>query len=124
MSTIYSQEIYNEIVANKSFNEALIDEIYGSYDSMTFDDKLIAIEIIADLKLLNDEYNKYIIVYQQNVKTNKSKSQYIVIEGDTLQKIAYKYTGSIDNWQKIYLYNGLKDIKLTAGDIINIPEDL
>lgn len=118
----YTQEQYNDAISNKQYNEDLIAELYASYPTMTFDDKLIAMEIINNVKMMNDEYDKYIIIYQSKIKNDKRRTVYTVIEGDTLQRIAVKFSGNPNNWTKIYDYNHLNDIMLSPGDAIQIPE--
>lgn len=118
----FTPEVYNDAISHKKYNEDLIAELYASYATMTFDDKLIAMELISNLKILNDEYDKYILVYQSKIKNDKRKTFYTVIEGDTLQRIAVKYSGDANNWTKIYEYNHLTDTILSPGDSIEIPE--
>lgn len=45
----------------------------------------------------------------------------LVIEGDTLQKIAVKFYGNSNDWKKIYDYNNLSSTQLQAGTLLQIP---
>lgn len=117
-----NQEMYNDANTSKKYNEDLIAELYGSYPTMTFNDKMIAMELISNLKAINYEYDKYIIIYQNEIKNDKRRSFYTVIEGDTLQRISLKFSGDPNNWIKIYEYNHLIDIILSPGDSLEIPE--
>lgn len=119
----YTPETYNQVIINKSESLAVIDDLYAAYPTMTFDDKIIAMEIISNLKTINDEYDKYIIVYQMKAKDKNKKTSYTAIEGDTLPRIADKFTGDTGNWIKLYEYNNLNDTLLSAGDIILIPDN-
>lgn len=114
--------MYNDANTSKKYNEDLIAELYGSYPTMTFNDKMIAMELISNLKAINYEYDKYIIIYQNEIKNDKRRSFYTVIEGDTLQRISLKFSGDPNNWIKIYEYNHLIDIILSPGDSLEIPE--
>jgi murein DD-endopeptidase MepM/ murein hydrolase activator NlpD len=48
-----------------------------------------------------------------------SSVKHKVVKGDTIQKIAKKYHGDVD---EIISYNGLEDGKLTAGEMVIIPD--
>lgn len=48
-----------------------------------------------------------------------SSVKHKVVKGDTIAKIAKKYHGDVD---EIISYNGLEDGKLTAGEIVIIPD--
>lgn len=48
-----------------------------------------------------------------------SSVKHKVVKGDTIQKIAKKYQGDVD---EIISYNGLEDGKLIAGEIVIIPD--
>lgn len=120
----YSQELYTRIIEHKKELEEYISELYSGYDSFSFKDKIIAVEIIDDLKEIIFEYDKYIAAFQNISVASGSQREYVIIEGDTLPSIAAKTTGVFTNWLKIYKYNGLGDIKLIPGDILKIPEDL
>ena len=124
MSIEYTQDIYNDIVVAKKYNEELIEELYGAYATMTFNEKLIAMDVVDYLKSLNDEYDKYIIAYQRKIKEDRSQDEYIVVEGDTLPRISQMFTGSPDNWVKLFEYNELSDMVLTPGDTIKVPRTL
>jgi nucleoid-associated protein YgaU len=48
-------------------------------------------------------------------------SRHRVIDGDTLQRIAVKFYGSADNWNKIYTHNKLQTPVLVIGSVLEIP---
>jgi nucleoid-associated protein YgaU len=119
---VYAQEVYNAVSAQKTLNEQIISDLYNEYPSMQFSDKLVASELINELKKLNDEYTKYMLIYSMRVQSQKTKNDYIIIEGDTLPRIAAKTLGDQSKWQEIYNYNNLQDLLLVPGDVLKIPE--
>jgi nucleoid-associated protein YgaU len=119
---VYSQDVYNLVVETKEYNETYINELYAAMPSFTFMEKFKALQTIDALKTCNLEYEKYILTYQDQINVVKKKNEYVVLEGDTLQRIAYKTTGDIANWEKIYRLNNLQDILLSPGDILLVPE--
>lgn len=123
MATNYTSELYTKAVQYKQELEDYINELYVSYNNFTFEDKLVVISVIDDLKEVVLEYEKYIIAYQNSNNKTKTKNDYVVVQGDTLLGISYKTTGSIENWKKIYEFNNLTDIMLSPGTILEIPED-
>lgn len=124
MAINYNQETYNLIVETKKFNEEYIDELNATMNSKTFDDKLDAIKLLNALSEINIEYEKYIVVYNAKNKKPAPKTQYTVNQGDTLPRVAYLTTGSWQNWERIYVHNELNDLKLTAGQILEIPDGI
>lgn len=47
--------------------------------------------------------------------------RHLVVEGDSLQKIAIKYYNNADNWKRIYDHNKLRSTELQIGAILEIP---
>lgn len=120
---VYTQEVFNLVNDTIKYNEAYIKEIYASYAMFTQDEKKKALELINSLKMLNHEYEKYCIVYNQLYANDvKTQNEYVVIQGDTLPRVANKVFGDFSRWQEIYRHNNLSDIHLTPGDILRIPE--
>jgi nucleoid-associated protein YgaU len=105
-------------------NEAYINELYASFPHFTFEEKKDASEIIEALREINLEYEKYIAVYNYKNQKEKVKNQYIVIDGDTLPKIAHKTTNDWRNWEAIYLHNSLEDLILSPGLVLEVPDNL
>lgn len=48
-------------------------------------------------------------------------ARYLVKDGDTLQRIAVKFYGSADSWDRIYDHNKLQTSQLTRGQLLEIP---
>jgi len=120
---LYTTENYNNLVSLKDYLQSTINEFYVNYDNFVFDDKLIIAEIIDEYKTIIFELEKFIIIYNQIQTDIKIKNQYTVIYGDTLPRVALKSTGNVNNWKAIYKFNNLKDIFLTPGDTLDIPEE-
>lgn len=120
---VYSQEVYTTVVNQLKENENYINELYAAYNILNTDEKLQVLEIIDALKILNFEYEKYIIVYERSAKVGKTKTEYQVVEGDTLPRVALKTLNNQNRWQDIFNYNNLQDIVLSPGDVLKIPED-
>ena len=47
--------------------------------------------------------------------------RHVIKDGDTLQKLAFKYFGNSDNWEEIYDHNNLGDTILIVGNVLEIP---
>jgi hypothetical protein len=124
MAIILSKEIYNLIVNQKIENEQVIAEIYANFDNYTMDEKFNALDIIDNLNIANEEFQKYIVIYNARADNAKQSEEYIVLFGDTIQSIAQKVTGNYENWKKIMVFNKLSDIDIEPGTIILIPEDI
>lgn len=122
MAIIYSQDVYNLVTKTKQENEEYINELQATLNNSVFDDKIQILEEIDALKVINIEYEKYIIIYNSKLEKSPGKTKYTIMEGDTLPRIAHKITGDWRNWQEIYTYNDLNDLKLMPGDILEIPE--
>lgn len=116
--------LYNDVYATKIENEQLIEDLYASFDNFTAEEKMAAIEIIYNLKIINEEYTKYIVIYNQAVQPEIQSSEYIICYGDTIVSIAAKETGDFNNWKKIMEFNQLTDTNLVVGDVLMIPRDL
>lgn len=116
--------LYNEVIETKIENEQLIEDLYASFDNFTAEEKMAAIEIIYNLKVINEEYEKYIVIYNQFVSPDEVADEYIIIYGDTIASIAAKETGDYNNWKKIMEFNQLKDANLVVGDVLLIPRNL
>lgn len=119
---VYNKEVYQIVVDQLAENERAINELYGMFGVLSNSDQVAVANLIHELKVLNYEYEKYIIVYQSTASAEKVKNEYVVIQGDTLPKIAHRLLGDNSRWQEIYNYNNLKDVVLTAGDTLKIPE--
>jgi len=124
MTIILNKEIYNLIVNQKIENEQVIAEIYANFDNYTMDEKFNALDIIDNLNIANEEFQKYIVIYNARADNAKQSEEYIVLFGDTIQSIAQKVTGNYENWKKIMVFNKLSDIDIEPGTIILIPEDI
>jgi nucleoid-associated protein YgaU len=124
MAILLSKELYNDIVAEKLSNEKTIKDIYASFDNYTQEDKFIALEIVSNLNIINEEYAKYIAIYNSMVSDEKQSDEYIVTYGDTIHSIAQKMTGDYNNWKKLMRFNKLTDINLEVGQVILIPLDI
>lgn len=124
MTINFNKDIYNNIVKQKIENEQVIAQIYSEFDNYTQEEKLIALQNIDDFNIINEEFQKYIILYNQSVKNEKQSYEYIVIFGDTIQSIAQNATGDYNNWKEIMRFNNLSDINIEVGSIILIPENL
>lgn len=124
MSVILSKEIYNQIVNQKIANEQTIADLYANFENFTQEEKFTALEMITDFAIINEEFQKYIIIYNQSVQNEIHSSEYIVVFGDTIHSIAQKETGDYQNWKQIMEFNNLSDIRLEVGTIILIPRDL
>lgn len=118
------KSLYNDIYATKLENEQLIEDFYSSFDNFTAEEKMAAIEIIYNLKIINEEYEKYIVIYNNEVQPEVQSNEHIICYGETLQYIAAKETGDFNNWKKIMEFNQLSDINLIVGDVLLIPRDL
>lgn len=116
--------LYNEVYEAKIESEQLIEDLYASFNNFTAEEKMAAIEIIYNLKIINEEYQKYIVIYNQAVQPEVQSSEYIIIYGDTIASIAAKETGDFNNWKKIMEFNQLTDPNLIVGDVLLIPRDL
>jgi len=124
MAIILSKEIYNLIVNQKIENEQVIADIYANFDNYTMDEKFSALEIIDNLNIANEEFQKYIVIYNAKADNSRQSEEYIVLYGDTIQSIAQKVTGNYENWKKIMVFNNLSDVDIEPGTIILIPEDI
>lgn len=124
MSIILDKEIYNQVIAQKLANEQTITELYANFDNFTQEEKFIALDMITDFNIINEEFQKYIVIYNQSVQSENHSNEYIVISGDTIHSIAQKETGDYQNWKKIMEFNSLSDLELEVGTIILIPRNL
>lgn len=121
MTIEYTQSRYNQIVAAKIENENAINDLYANFDNFTQDDKFIALEIIDNLNIINEEFTKYIAVYNTIEQQLEQDLEYVVSMGDTILSIAQKMTGDYNNWKEIMRFNNLSDIDLEVGTILLIP---
>jgi hypothetical protein len=118
------KNLYNEIYKEKLENEQIILEFYQNFDNYTFEEKFAATEIITNLNIINEEYEKYITIYNNTILEDEQSQEYVTIYGDTFQKIAAKKTGNYNNWKAIMEFNGITDPIIESGTIIQIPENL
>jgi hypothetical protein len=121
MAIEYTQTRYNQIVAAKIANENAISDLYANFDNFTQDDKFIALEIIDNLNIINEEFTKYIAVYNTIEQQLEQDLEYVVSMGDTILSIAQKMTGDYNNWKEIMRFNNISDIDLEVGTILLIP---
>lgn len=124
MAVVYDKTSYNTVVSLKLQNENAISDIYANFDNFTQDEKYIALEIVDSLQVINEEFNKYIAVYNSIVQDDKRTDEYIVSMGDTIFSIAQKMTGDYNNWKEIMRFNKLNDINIEIGSVILIPQSL
>lgn len=124
MSINIDKNVYNDVVKYKTENEQLINDLYSSFNNFTNDELQAAIEIIYHLNIINEEYNKYIIIYNNTVASEEQSQEYITIEGDTFQSIAQHMTGDFNNWKQIMQFNDITDPVLDSGVTIQIPLNL
>jgi hypothetical protein len=115
---------YNEIYKEKLNNEQIIAEFYQNFDNYTFEEKFAATEIIGYLNIINEEYEKYITIYNNTILEDEQSQEYVSIYGDTFQKIAAKKTGNYNNWKVIMEFNGITNLLIEPGTTILIPENL
>ena len=54
-------------------------------------------------------------IYVEGIAEKLNKRQARVKSGDTLSKIALKYTGDANNWREILKHNGLTSDKIKPG---------
>ncbi len=118
------KSLYNEIYKEKLNNTQIIAEFYQNFDNYTFEEKFAATEIIGYLNIINEEYDKYITIYNNSILEDEQSQEYITIYGDTFQKIAAKKTGNYNNWKVIMEFNGITDPIVEPGTVILIPENL
>ena len=121
MAIEYTKSKYNEIISAKIANENSISDLYANFDNFSQDDKFIALEIIDNLNIINEEFNKYIAVYNTIEQSDEQDLEYVVSLGDTILSIAQKMTGDYNNWKEIMRFNNLSDIDLEIGSILLIP---
>lgn len=124
MAIILNKDIYNQVVAEKLANEQTIKDIYANFNNYIQEDKVIALEIVSNLNIINEEYQKYIVLYNRAITDERQSDEYIVIFGDTIHSIAQKMTGDYNNWKKLMRFNNLSDINLEIGQVILIPLDI
>lgn len=120
----YTAESYNHVVERKKEIEDYLNELYYSFDTLSFKDRMLSSQIIENLKTIVGEFDKYIISYQHQAKAALTKQEYVVIQGDTLPSIAQAILGDASKWMRIYTHNQLKDLVLSPGDILEIPEEV
>lgn len=124
MAIILNKDIYNQVVAEKLANEQTIKDIYANFNNYIQEDKVIALEIVSNLNIINEEYQKYITLYNRAITDERQSDEYIVVFGDTIHGIAQKMTGDYNNWKKLMRFNNLSDINLEIGQVILIPLDI
>jgi hypothetical protein len=121
MAIEYTKTKYNEIVSAKIANENAISDLYANFDNFSQYDKFLALEIIDNLNIINEEFNKYIAVYNTIEQSDEQDLEYVVSLGDTILSVAQKMTGDYNNWKEIMRFNNLSDIDLEIGSILLIP---
>lgn len=124
MSVSYDKNTYNSVITAKINNENAINDIYVSFDNFTQDEKFAALEIVDSLQIINEEFNKYIAVYNSIVQSENQINEYIITSNDTIFSVAQRETGDYNNWKEIMRFNKLSDIFIEVGTIILIPQNL
>jgi LysM domain len=120
-----SNEFYNKVVNFIIDAENYINKLYSDLEYVSSDsNRLQFLEEIEDFRILIDEYTKYKIIYESQKTDDDVLDEALVIDGDTLQSISAKFTGTHENWQRLYDFNDLSDVILEAGSTIKIPRDL
>lgn len=115
---------YNLVIEQKTKNEAIINEIYANFNNYVPDEQYIMLDIAQNMAIINEELQKYIVIYNQSIKEQDQAFEYIVIEGDTIHSIARNMTGDYNNWKEILRFNDLTDLNLEIGTTLLIPRDL
>ncbi len=65
---------------------------------------------------------EYSLERSDTVFPDTSSISHVVLEGETLQNIAYKYYGDSGKWGDIADFNGIIDpLSLTQGQVLQIP---
>jgi LysM repeat protein len=67
--------------------------------------------------------NAKIVPYVKAASSRETKNipqTYTVSQTESLYTIAKRITGSGDNWQKIYLLNGLTSMTVEAGTVLQL----
>lgn len=116
--------LYNNIYSYKLENDQLINDLYASFNNFTSKEKQIAIEVIYNLKIINEEYEKYIVIYNSISNSEQQADEYITLQNDNFQRVAQIMTGDFNNWKKIMEFNNLTDPYLEPGTVLKIPRDL
>lgn len=115
---------YNYITERKVANETLISEIYAKFNNYLPDEQYLMLDIAQNLAIINEEFEKYIVIYNTTVQEQQQAFEYMVITGDTIHSIARNLTGDYNNWKEILRFNKLSDLDLEVGSIILIPREL
>lgn len=118
------KNVYNEVVSQKIKNETIINQIYANFENYSQDEKYEMLDICQNLAIINEEFQKYIVIYNKSVQQTEQSDEYIVIYGDTIHSISRKTTGTYENWKEILRFNNLSDINLEIGSILLIPRNL
>lgn len=118
------KNVYNEVVNQKIKNETIINQIYANFENYSQDEKYEMLDICQNLAIINEEFQKYIVIYNKSVQQTEQSDEYIVVYGDTIHSISRKTTGTYENWKEILRFNNLSDINLEIGSILLIPRNL
>lgn len=118
------KNVYNEVVSQKIKNETIINQIYANFENYSQDEKYEMLDICQNLAIINEEFQKYIVIYNKSVQQTEQSDEYIVVYGDTIHSISRKTTGTYENWKEILRFNNLSDINLEIGSILLIPRNL
>jgi len=116
--------LIKKFIIQKIANEKAIADLYANFENFTQEEKFAALDMITDFNIINEEFQKYIVVYNQATKDEIHSNEYIVIYGDTIHSIAQKETGDYQNWKKIMEFNNLSDVNLEVGSVILIPRNI
>jgi hypothetical protein len=120
----FDKVTYNFVVEQKVENEKLINEIYVNFNNYLPNDQYLMLDIAQNLAIINEELEKYIVVYNATAQEQQQASEYIVISGDTIHSIARNLTGDYNNWKEILRFNKLSDLELEVGSVLLIPREL
>jgi LysM repeat protein len=78
-------------------------------------------EIIAAVHSIGRQLAQMQSSFEKSFTTTPT-TRYRIIDGDTLQRIAIKFYGAPDNWEKIYDHNKLQSTVLVIGTVLEIPK--
>lgn len=117
-----SNEDYKWVVEYYKYNTDYINALTANFNSFTKKEKPDIIQFMSDMKVINQELYKIIVVYEkQNEKA--PNSLYTVKYGDTLPLLATKFYKDFSKWENIFAANNLNDIKLEVGQTLVIPKE-
>ena len=111
---------YNWAVEYKKYNEEYINFLTANFNNFTEKENEENVQFISDLKVINQELHKIIVVYEKQNEASPN-NLYTVMYGDTLLSISNKFYKDFSRWEDIFAANKLNDIMLETGQILIIP---